>query len=120
MKHILILIAALSTLGVLAPTTAQADHGTRIVSYTSCGRPIYAVYQICGYDRCGHPIGHWVTQHVSCGCSVCNPRPVYQPSYGGHSHYSQPSYGYHFGSSSRSSCDNHQSSGGFHFSFGRR
>jgi hypothetical protein len=103
MKHLLSLLALATVLGFAIPTTASADHqcGRRIVSYLPCGRPVYAVYQICGYDRCGNPVGHWVTQRPSCSCSVCNPRPSCDHGHGhghGHSsrsHYSSPrrSYG---------------------------
>jgi len=114
MKHILALVVVLSALFVITPTASARDGcGSRIVSYTACGRPIYAVYQIYGYDRCGNAIGRWVTQSSHCSCSVCNPRPVYSypsyPSYGGGSSYGRGSSG----------CDNHHRHSGFYFSFGR-
>lgn len=123
MKH---LLAILSVLGVIAftatPTTANADCSRRIVSYTACGRPIYAVYQIYGYDRCGNPVGQWVTQSYHCSCSICNPRPVYNPpcdrgyGYGYPSHRSSGTW---FGFGHGGSCGSPFKSGGFYFSFGR-
>ena len=93
MKHILGLLTVLSVVAFTAPS-AKADHSNRrVVSYTSCGRPVYASYQVYGYDRCGNPIGRWVTESSYCGCEVCHPRPRYysqQPSY-----YQQPSYQSH-------------------------
>jgi hypothetical protein len=109
MKHILALLAVLSVIAFIPSQASAHDCGSRrVVSYTSCGRPVYAVYQVCGYDRCGNPIGHWVTQSYRCGCSVCNPRPVYSPPYHGHGH-----------SHGRPSCDYPVRRGGFYFSFGR-
>lgn len=94
MKKILILAAAAFTFGIAAPSVSQAwdqcNHGyqPRVVSYLPCGRPVLAVYQIYGYDRCGNPLGRWVTQRESCGCSTCNPRSYCpQPSYGHSSHH---------------------------------
>ena len=111
MKKTLAIIAALTTLGFTLPSEAEANWGCnapRIVSYTSCGRPVYAVYQIVGYDRCGNPVGRWVTQHVNCGCNTCNPR---RPSHHGFSH----------GGFNHGSCNPgfSGSSGGFFFRFGR-
>jgi hypothetical protein len=114
-KALFILLTAISALTVAVPE-AQADCGRRIVSYTACGRPVYAVYQVVGYDRCGNPMGRWVTQSSYCGCEICHPRPRYE--------YREPSYGYG-GSScdrdhhSRSSYGSSYRSGGFYFSFGR-
>ncbi len=96
MKKILALVAAVTTLGFAVPSETQAwdqcNHHTRIVSYLPCGRPVYAVYQIYGHDRCGNPLGRWVTQRSSCGCSVCNPRSHHHcPSHNGYSRiYSPP------------------------------
>ncbi len=107
-RALFILITAISALTIAVPV-AQADGSCRIVSYTSCGRPIYARYQVVGYDRCGQPIGRWVTESSHCGCEVCNPRPRYD--YRGPScDHDQDSHSSH-GSSYRS--------GGFYFSFGR-
>ena len=94
MKTLLSVLAAAAVLGVAAPSTAKADpfcHGSRrIVSYMRCGTPVYAVYQVVGYDHCGRPVGQWVTQRASHSCGVCNPRPSYgygrpgcAPSHGG-------------------------------------
>jgi hypothetical protein len=86
MKKILALVAAVSAFGFAIPATSEAnDWGhTRIVSYLRCGRPVVANYQLYGYDRCGNPLGRWVTQHTTCGCSVCNPRPACSPYSHGH------------------------------------
>jgi hypothetical protein len=113
MKHILATLTVLSAIAFTAPSADAYDgcNQQRIVSYTTCGRPVYAVYQIYGHDRCGNPIGRWVTQSSRCGCSVCNPRPVYQPNCDqghGHSHGSNQS-GYQYP----------RRSVGFSFSFGR-
>ena len=100
MKNILFLLSILTVLGFAVPTQAKADHSCnlRVVSYLPCGRPVYAVYQVYGYDRCGNPVGRWVTERSRCGCNSCNPRPVYQyqhscppppcPPRGGFSHSS--------------------------------
>lgn len=110
MKHILALLTLLSVF-VFAVPSAQADCGRRVVSYTACGRPIYAHYEKYGYDRCGNPVGRWVTDWYRCSCDICNPRPVYQsPRYYDYDdHYSR----------SHSGCDDHHHSGRFYFSFGR-
>lgn len=100
MKTLLAIIAAAAAFGIAAPTSAKADprcsHGqTRVVGYTSWGAPIIAVYHVHGYDRCGQPIGHWVTQPapVRPGCG-----PSYGGGYGGgysgHHHHG-PSRGYY-------------------------
>ena len=101
MKKILFLLSAVTVLGFVSPTSAKADPSCnrRVVSYLACGRPVYATYQVYGYDRCGKPVGRWVTEHSSCGCNTCRPRPVYHsqrsacppppcptPHYGGYSH----------------------------------
>ena len=98
MKTLLSVLAAAAVLGVAAPSTAKADsfcHGSRrIVSYMPCGTPVYAVYQVVGYDHCGRPVGQWVTQRAPHNCGVCNPRPSY--GYGHHGHHScPPSNGYY-------------------------
>ncbi|MCA1963913.1 MAG: hypothetical protein LDL31_08220 [Prosthecobacter sp.] len=87
MKTILSLAAALTFIGFALPSETQAwDHcatpATRIISYTPCGRPVYAIYQVYGRDRWGNPLGRWVTQQSGHTCGVCNPRPVCPPSYG--------------------------------------
>lgn len=80
MKLTLSLLAAVTTLGFAIPSTASADHGRcetrRIVSYLPCGRPVFAHYEVCGYDRMGRPVGHWETERANCDCPVCHPRPV--------------------------------------------
>lgn len=85
MKHLLALLALVAAFGFAMPTSANADHGCynrRIVSYLPCGRPVYASFQIIGYDRCGNPVGQWVTERPNCSCSICNPR-----SYQSHHHH---------------------------------
>ncbi len=109
MKKILALVAAATTLGFAVPSETQAwdrcsTPHSRIISYLPCGRPVYAVYQIYGRDRCGNPVGRWVTQHTSCGCSTCSPRSHYH----GHSHG-----GY------RPSCPPSRGGVSWSFSFGR-
>ena len=119
MKHILAILAVFSAFAFTAPTTANADCASRVVSYLPCGRPVYATYQVYGYDRCGNPVGRWVTNHVQCGCDTCHPRPVYIPHHDhGHGYSSHRSGGTYFGSS-RGSCGTSIRSGGFYFSFGR-
>ena len=78
MKTILSLLAAVTTLGFAIPSTASADHcdDRRIVSYLPCGLPVYAHYEVFGYNRYGQPIGHWETERTSCDCPICHPRPV--------------------------------------------
>ncbi|MEQ1751243.1 MAG: hypothetical protein ABL974_17580 [Prosthecobacter sp.] len=113
MKKIITLLAAVTVFGIAAPSVSQAwdqcNHGyqPRVVSYLPCGRPVLAIYQIYGYDRCGNPLGRWVTQRESCGCSTCNPRPSCPPSYGRYGGY-QPSHH-----------DHHSSGTRWSFSFGR-
>ncbi|MBL9143538.1 MAG: hypothetical protein JNM99_07610 [Verrucomicrobiaceae bacterium] len=115
MKSILAILTLLTALFVIAPSAEAYDGcNRRIVSYTSCGRPIYATYQFYGYDRCGNPVGRWVTESSRCSCSVCNPRPVY--SYPSYPRYPSYSGGYNRGGGS---CDNHHHRSGFYFSFGR-
>ena len=115
MKKILTLLAAVTSLGIAVPSTSQAwdqcNHGfqPRIVSYLPCGRPVLAVYQVYGYDRCGNPLGQWVTQRQSCGCSVCNPRPYCPPAYGQYGGGYNPSHRSH----------HHHSGMNWSFSFGR-
>jgi hypothetical protein len=105
MKTILTLLAAVSALGFAIPSTASADHGEsrRIVSHLPCGRPVYAHYEVCGYDRYGRPVGHWETKRVSCACPVCRPRPVVHtrpscaaPAHGHRHVYVKPGIGLSF------------------------
>ncbi len=123
MKHILAILAVFTAFAFTAPTTANADCGSRVVSYLPCGRPVYATYQVYGYDRCGNPVGRWVTNYVQCGCDICHPRPVYVPHYDrdcdhDRSYSSHRSGGTYYGSS-HGSCGSPFRSGGFYFSFGR-
>jgi hypothetical protein len=105
MKYAFILIAAVAALFVAVPSSAEArDYcagDRRIITY-SHGRPVYAVYQIIGYDSWGRPIGHWVTIGSSYGHSsgyrggYCPPTryPSYRGSgYGYSGHHHSPYYG---------------------------
>lgn len=117
MKTILTILAVSSVLGFASPSEIQArdfcSHGhTRVVSYLPCGRPIYAVYQVYGYDRCGNPVGHWVTQRESCGCSRCSPPRHYAPS-------CPPERGFSGSSAGLSGHSYHGSGRSWFFSFGR-
>ncbi len=94
MKSILALLAAVTVFGIAAPSTSQAGDychpgSRRVVSYLSCGTPVYATWQICGYDRYGNPQGHWVTdtpRYCPPPRPVCPPPSYCPPSYGhGHS-----------------------------------
>lgn len=67
MKTLLYLLTAVSVLGVATPSFAHPSpfhNQRRIVSYLPGGVPVYAVYQMVGRDRWGHPIYRWVTQPV--------------------------------------------------------
>ncbi|MCB1278103.1 hypothetical protein [Prosthecobacter sp.] len=116
MKTILTLIAATAVLGFAAPTSAKADgycNGSRrIISYMPCGTPVYAVYQVVGYDHCGRPVGQWVTQRVPHSCGVCNPRPSYGFGHSHHHGYSGYSPGYN------NNCRPSYGRSGISFSFG--
>lgn len=94
MKTLLYLIAAVGVLGFAAPSNAAPPflHQRRIVNYIN-GMPVYAVYQIVGYNALGFPIYQWVTQPVipaygryyNYGYRNYNYRPYYvHPHYGGH------------------------------------
>ncbi|WP_395749459.1 hypothetical protein [Prosthecobacter sp.] len=92
MKALLSLLAAVSVLSFAAP--ASAAHypfptQRRIVNYVN-GMPVYAVYQVVGYNRMGHPIYQWVTQPM---------RPVYsKPMPPGHwNHFDHHDHGLHKG-----------------------
>jgi hypothetical protein len=113
MKRILAILAVLTTLGITLPSEAKADHGygRRVVSYSSCGRPVYATYRIIGYDRCGNPVGQWVTERSNCGCNMCNPR---RSSYHGYSHHSN-----HHSNHCNPGMGFGGSGGSFFFRFGR-
>lgn len=89
MKTLLAIVAAAAAFGIATPSTAKADprcsHGqTRVVGYTSWGAPIIAVYHVHGYDRCGQPIGHWITQPAPVRPSC---PPAYGGGYSGHHHH---------------------------------
>jgi len=113
MKTLFSVIAAAAVLGFAAPSSAKADschHGqTRVVGYTSWGTPIIAVYQVVGYDRCGQPIGRWVTQPVAS-------HPGYGHSHGHNHGYSGHSHGYN---GYRPSHGHSRSGISFNFGFGR-
>lgn len=97
MKKTMTFLAAACALTLLPLNNANADcNHARITGYTPCGQPIYAYFHVHGYDRCGNPVGHWVSQYPnSCRCR----------SGGGHSHS-----GHHHGSS-------HRPSSGWNFFF---
>ncbi|WP_395742051.1 hypothetical protein [Prosthecobacter sp.] len=65
MKTLLSLLAAVSVFSIAAPANAAHPylHQRRIVNYIN-GMPVYATYQIVGYNRMGLPIYQWVTQPV--------------------------------------------------------
>ncbi|MFM7603778.1 MAG: hypothetical protein ACKO8Z_01095 [Prosthecobacter sp.] len=98
MKTLLSLFAAAAVFGITAPSTAQADpfcHSSRrIVNYMPCGAPVYAVYQVVGYDHCGRPVGQWITTRAPHSCLICNPSPSYGYGYHGH-HNCTPSGGFY-------------------------
>jgi hypothetical protein len=96
MKTLLYLIAAAGVLGVATPSSATPPpffNQSRITSYLTNGTPVYAVYQIVGYDAMGYPIYQWVTQSAS------YVRPY--PNYGnrgynyGYRNYGYGNYGHH-------------------------
>ena len=107
MKTLLSLLAAASVLSIAAPANAvvppfpnaalqpfansgmQPYPGQRqIVSYLTNGTPVYAVYQIVGYDSMGYPIYQWVTVPVG---------PVYGRPYGPPGHWNHGYYGHDHG-----------------------
>ncbi len=66
------IIAMLALAGVaftVAPTTAEAGHGSSRVSHRcgSCSSPVYQRLAVVGYNHCGDPIYRWVS--VSHRCS---------------------------------------------------
>jgi|GEM_PF-502022 len=101
MKALLSLLVAASVYSIAVPASAvpppfatnaavQPYPGERrIISYLTNGTPVYAVYQIVGYDAMGYPIYQWVTQPVSYG--------YVRPYYGynrSHHYYGYGSYNY--------------------------
>jgi len=113
MKKIIAILAVVTGIGFFTPTESSArdycHNDRRIVSYHSCGAPVYSVYQVYGRDRWGRPIGRWVTQSVShSSCRTC------YPSYSsGHHHH------HHYSSSYRTVVPVSPRRTGFFFSFGR-
>ncbi len=93
MKKIIALLAVATGIGFLSPSESSArdycHNDRRIVSYHPCGAPIYSVYQICGRDRYGNPVGHWVTLNTShSSCRACYSRSSHHDHDHGHSHHS--------------------------------
>ena len=101
MKTLLGLLAAVSVLSTAAPVNAVPPpfpNQRRIVSYLTNGTPVYAVYQIVGYDAMGYPIYQWVTQPLS--PVYVRPYPTYNygyRSYGYRPTYVHPHFGGHVG-----------------------
>lgn len=92
MKTLFSLLAAVSVLSIAMPANAAPPpfvNQRRIVNYLTNGMPVYAVYQIVGYDAMGYPIYQWVTQPPS----PVYVRPYYGHSYGYRSYSYRPSYG---------------------------
>ena len=100
MKTLLSLLAAVSVYSIAVPASAgpppymlnaavQPFPGERrIVSYLTNGTPVYAVYQMVGYDAMGYPIYQWVTQPVSYGYV----RPYYGYNHGYRGYNYHPGY----------------------------
>ena len=111
MKYAFLVIAAIAALFVVVPSSAEArDYcagDRRIISY-SHGRPVYAVYQVVGYDRYGRPVGRWVTVGSSYRGGYCPPSR-YPTGYG---------YGHGYGSSYCPPSYHRRSGSSVHFSFG--
>lgn len=85
MKKLIALFAIATGIGFITPTESSArdycHNDRRVVGYHSCGAPIYSVYHVHGYDRYGHPVGHWVTDRSShSGCRSCYSRSSYSRS----------------------------------------
>ena len=70
MKYTFLLAAAIAAVTFATPTPADArDYCSgerRCIGYTN-GCPIYQEYRIIGYDRCGRPIGQWITVRTHSG-----------------------------------------------------
>jgi hypothetical protein len=103
MKTLLYLIAAVGVLGIATPSYAAPPffHQRRIVNYLPGGVPVYATYQIVGYDGLGRPIYQWVNQPVS-------------PAYGYRPTYLRPYNGGHIGHWGHWNHGGHVSHGGGH------
>ncbi len=82
MKKLVMLSVAIAAFSLIPINQASAGHDSnrRLVGYSSCGEPIYAVYQIYGHDHCGRPLGRWVTQYPSYRRERQEYRPNYHPS----------------------------------------
>ena len=101
MKTLLSLLVAASVYSIAVPASAvpppfvtnaavQPYPGERrIVNYLTNGTPVYAVYQIVGYDAMGYPIYQWVTQSVNYGYA----RPYYGYNHS-YRNYGYGNYGY--------------------------
>jgi hypothetical protein len=117
MKKIIAILAVVTGIGFLAPAESSArdycHNDRRVVSYHSCGTPVYSVYQVYGRDRYGRPMGRWVTQSRSHGaCGQCDSR-----SHRGHGH----GHGHYHGSrrSVMPVPPHHRAAASFIFGFGR-
>lgn len=92
MKKMFSLLTLAGALALIPIHSADASHGCsrRIVSFTPCGKPVYAYHEIVGRDRCGHPVWNWVTRYPdTCRC---------RSQHGGQDPC-RPGYGYGYGSS---------------------
>lgn len=101
MKKIIAILAVVTGIGFITPSESSArdycHNDRRIVSYRSCGAPVYATYQVYGRDHCGRPIGRWVTvqtSHSSCG--TCYPRSSHH-GHGSHHRSSRSGFSFFFG-----------------------
>ena len=94
MKKFSLALAALIGLTILAPTTAQAGHNTR-VSVDHHGYTVYSEYRFVGRDCHGCPVYRWVVVRREAPCDN-----GYGDSYGGDRYdggYGGHSYGGHRG-----------------------
>ena len=87
MKKIVLFLSIFLVAPFLMPTEAEARHGsyTRIISYHSCGAPVYQVHQFVGYDHCGTP-RYRIYTRSNCRCGS---RHHYAPP---RHHHHQPRY----------------------------
>lgn len=115
MKKIIAILAVVTGIGFLAPAESSArdycHNDRRIVSYHSCGTPVYSVYQVFGRDRYGRPIGRWVTQSSGHSCGRCYSRS----SHHGHGHH----YSRHRSVLPTPVPPHHRAAASFFFGFGR-